>query len=936
MKLQPWYRVVYPREDLRDNKPLDAAEFAVHLNKVQDGNAPDVYRVPEQFFARTYLTQNLTGLAAEVVRRLTGEKTQTSAVFNMATQFGGGKTHALTLLYHLAQHGPAASRWPGVSKILERAGVAAVPMARPAVFVGQQFDPRGGDDGTPYRRTPWGEIAWQLAGADGFNLMATFDQDGVSPGGDTIGRLFRLVNRPVLILVDELMNFVSRNRRSGLGSQTYYFLQNLSEEARSHDGVVLAVSIPASELEMTAEDQSDYERFKKMLDRLGKAVVISAEAETSEIIRRRLFEWDEKTLTPDGRVLLPKAAEETSRAYAEWVIAHRQQLPNWFPVDNAQRVFLDTYPFHPSLLSVFERKWQALPRFQRTRGILRLLALWVGQAYQAGFKGARRDPLIGLGTAPLDNPTFRAAVFEQLGEDKLEAAVTTDIVGKKDSHAVRLDTEASDAMRQARLHRQVATTIFFESNGGQTQAQATLPEIRLAAAEPGLEIGHVETALEALAPPTGACFYLDGDHHRYWFSLKPNLTKVHADRRATIQTAQVEEQVLAEVQKVFGAGPKVERVYFPKQSNQIPDRPALTLIVLSPEQSMQQEVETRRLIEAMTREAGASARTFKSALIWAVADSQEPLKKVARDWLAWEAIYDDRQKLRLDEAQTKQVEGYIKTAERDLRESVWRAYNRIALLGKDNTLRVIDMGLVHSSAADSLVSLILNRLRQEGDLESAISPNFLARNWPPAFTEWSTRGVRDAFFASPQFPRLLDPAVVKETIARGVQNKILAYVGKASDGRYEPFHYGDPLTAGDVEITEDMYIITVETAETYHATSSPRTDEGILTTATTTGATTGSPVVVVRERPEPMTPTPPPMVPGATKLTWQGQVPAPKWMNFYMKVLSKFAAAQGLEMTLEVTVTVKADQGGGLSEQKVEETKIALHELGLADRLMVE
>src|SRR5262245_45106110 len=167
MPLKPWYKVVTPREDLREGKPLDASEFAVHLDQVRDQRAPIDYQKPERFFERTYLTQNLTALAAETIRRLSGERTETSAVFNMTTQFGGGKTHALTLLYHLAQHGPVAKSWTGVAKLLERAGVRTVPQAATAVFVGTEFDSilgRGGEDGTPVRKTPWGEIAFQLGG----------------------------------------------------------------------------------------------------------------------------------------------------------------------------------------------------------------------------------------------------------------------------------------------------------------------------------------------------------------------------------------------------------------------------------------------------------------------------------------------------------------------------------------------------------------------------------------------------------------------------------------------------------------------------------------------------------------------------------------------------------------------------------------------------
>jgi len=575
MALKPWNKVVTPREDLREGKPLDAAEFAVHLDQVRDGRAPKDYQQPERFFERTYLTQNLTALAAGVIRRLSGIRTETSAIFNMTTQFGGGKTHALTLLYHLAKNGPSANNWVGVDKLLARAGVRSVPQAATAIFVGTEFDSlvgRGGNDGTPIRKTPWGEIAYQLAGEQGLALVVEHEKQMIAPAGDMLRRLLPK-GKPCLILFDELMNYVSRNRKSGLAAQLYNFLQNLSELARGEDNVVLAVSIPASELEMTAEDQSDYDRLKKLLDRLGKAVIMAAGAETSEIIRRRLFEWDPRAVTPDGRVLLTRDALQVCNEYADWVVDHRQQTPGWFPIDHAREAFAATYPFHPVVLSVFDRKWRALPRFQQTRGILRLLALWVSRAYQEGFKGAHRDPLIGLGTAPLGDPLFRAAVFEQLGEPRLEGAVTADICGKKDSFAVRLDKEAVDTIKKARLHRKVATAIFFESNGGQLRGEATVPEIRLAVAEPNLDIGNVETALETLE---SSCFFLSVERNRYRFSLSPNLNKLLADRRANIQPEKIDERVKSEVQKVFTEANNIKPVYFPEKSSQIPDRAALS------------------------------------------------------------------------------------------------------------------------------------------------------------------------------------------------------------------------------------------------------------------------------------------------------------------------------------------------------------------------
>ena len=352
-------------------------------------------------------------------------------------------------------------------------------------------------------------------------------------------RSFLPKDRPCLILMDELMNYVSRNRESGLSDQLYNFIQNLTNVASGEDRVVLVVSIPGSQMEMNEADFSDYNSFKKIMDKHGKAVMISAEAETSEIIRRRLFEWRPDEISSDGKILLSTEAKKTCKAYAAWVKAHRHQVPGWFPVDHAEEMFEATYPFHPMVLSVFETKWQALPRFQRTRGILRLLALWVSKVYQENYTDAHSDALIGLGTAPLDDPIFRAAIFEQLGEDRLEGSVTTDIAGRKEAHAIRLDNEASSAIKKARLHRKVATVILFESNGGQTHGtEATLPEIRLAVAEPDLDIGNIETVLDTLS---SNCYYLEAYGTSYRFGLQIQLPKIHADRKASVPKPEIDE-----------------------------------------------------------------------------------------------------------------------------------------------------------------------------------------------------------------------------------------------------------------------------------------------------------------------------------------------------------------------------------------------------------
>jgi hypothetical protein len=961
MALKPWYTVVTPRADLREGRPLDAAEFAVHLDKVRDGSAGPDYDDPKRFFERTYLTQTLLTLGSETIRRLSGEVTETSASFNMMTQFGGGKTHALALLYHLARHGSVAASWPGVSDLLSRARVPSVPAAATAVFVGTEFDSltgRGGNDGTPRRYTPWGELAFQLGessgrdGATNFGFVAEHDAQRTAPAGDVI-RQFIPDDRPTLIVMDELMNYISRNRKSGLGEQFFHFMQNLTETARGLRHVVVAISLPASELEMTPEDFSDLNRFSKVLDRLSKAIMMASDNETAEIIRRRLFEWDASAVNAGGRVLLPRDALATCDAYATWAQTHRAQLPGEFPVDNAKDVFAASYPFHPALLSVFERKWRTLPRFQQTRGVLRMLALWVAHVFSSGYVKNSRDPLIDLGSAPLDDSLFRAAAFEQLGDERLEAPVTTDIIGRKDSHAVTLDSEAAEDIKKARLHRRVATTIFFESNGGQAQTYATLPEIRLAVGAPDVNLAQVETALDALVPPNGECYYLDTNRNRYWFSTKPNLTKLLADRKASVPPTQIEQRVQDEIEKVFVKVEGVERSFFPATSNQISNVPAITLVIMAPDQRPEEYATTSR-IESFIRDYGSGSRTYKSALIFVLAASDTALREESRKLLAWEAIGDERDDIALDDSQKRQIDQSITSARRDLREAVWRAYHHIALLDTNNTVQVRDLGLVHSSSASSLTQFIINQLKLSDDIQDTLSPRFLLRNWP-AMSEWSTKSVRDACFASPKFPRLLSSNGIKETIARGVSDGMLAYVGKTSASTYEPFFFNQSLTATQIELSEDAFIITRETAERYLKqreevnrqeaelateritqplpdSEETSTDNSGVAGVTRPTPTDGASTSTATPAPTTTTTTTPRTRPSIRKAIWHGDITRQKWTTFYTKVLSQFAQVDGVKISVRVEVAPDA----GLLPHQVEEMKTGLRDLGLDDSVDTE
>lgn len=971
MALKPWHTVITPREDLVEGRPLDASEFAVHLDHVRFGKAPADYIDPERFFNRTYLTQNLLDMSAQTVRRLSGITTETSPVFNLTTQFGGGKTHSLTLLYHLATYGKKAKKFFGVDLILKRAGLTEIPSAKTAIFVGTEFSSltgRGGND-EPLRKTPWGEIAFQAAGAKGFELLKEHDEKFIAPAGDDLEKLFD-PKQPYLILIDELLNYVSKHRNyHDLAAQLYSFIHTLTEFVRSRNNIVMAVAIPASELEMNAEDQIDYDRFKKMLDRLGKAMFMAAEKETTEIIRRRLFEWHG----------MPDDAKRSITQYVNWIQEHKAEIPGTFNTDTAREQFEASYPFHPSVLTLFERKWQTLPKFQQTRGVLRLLALWISKAYSEGYRKYLKDPMIGLGSAPLEDPNFRAAIFEQLGENRLEAAVTCDIAGKEDSIALRLDNEAIEATKKSRLHKKCATIIFFESNGGMTKDVATLPEIKLDVAEPDLEIGLIDGVLSALVEN---CYYLSAIGNKYKLSHAPTINKIYSDRRAGISTEAINDLVETEIKKVFDKGNTIEKILFPEKNIQVADRPVLSLVVLHPSKRLKDK-ETDALMEDIIRNCGQSARAFKSGLIFCVADEEQLLKEEARKFLAWEMIYDEAEELQLDDDQRKLAGQNKERAKRDLISNIWKTYKTLVLLDKTNALVKKDLGLLHGSEARSLSELYVSRLMSEGEVTDEINPNYLVRNWSPAFKEWSTKNVRDAFYQSPQFPRLLNPDSIKSSIAKGVANGFIAYVGKQGN-KYEPFLFQQQVGALDIEISEDMYLITAEEAKKHveprklsslkivpadakvepgktfsfaakgfdqhgdeinienviwSASIGTINEQGVLTapdtegvckvTAKSNGVSTNATVPITKKTATAPGQTPTTGAGNHQPLRWSGAIPPNKWTVFYTKVLSKF----GANSKLKVTINFEVDDEASVTDQKKQEIKSALKEMGLDDNL---
>src|SRR6266702_1652687 len=569
--MEPWYKVATPRKEVREGRSFNPNEFAIALEQVVAGTAPEDYTRPDQFFARTCFTRALREHAGMVLRRLSGKTENTAPVLTLITQFGGGKTHTLTALYHLATSGEKSIRYAGVSDLLKDARLSSVPNARVAVFVGNAWDPREG------RESPWIDIARQLAGDAGVAALGSTAKT-TPPGTDAIARVFQAAGAPVLLLFDEVLNFLNRHR--GSAESFHAFIQNLTVATTGTTHGATVISLPRSQIEMTDWDMEWQDRISKVVRRVAKDLIANDETEISEVVRRRLFQ----------DLGSEKIRKNVAKAFGDWCFERRAQLPpEWTAVDSAatetkareflQRRFEACYPFHPATLSVFQRKWQALPQYQQTRGTLAMLAQWISLAAQDAFRKARTEPLITVGSAPLAEPGFRSVVLGQLGESRLVAAIDTDIAGEQ-SHAKALDADTKGPLRD--IHRRAGAAILFESSGGQTDKVAHLPELHFALGEPDVDTTSIDNAASALE---GRSYFIrKAGSDGFRIGYQPTMKKVVSDRRASLDEETDTKPALRKlVEDEFRRGASVPVVPFPRDGAEIADTPRLTLIAVEPE-----------------------------------------------------------------------------------------------------------------------------------------------------------------------------------------------------------------------------------------------------------------------------------------------------------------------------------------------------------------
>ncbi len=315
--MEPWHKLVTPRKEVREGRSFNPDEFAIHLEQIVNGTAPEDYKNPEPFFARTCFTSALKEHCSMTLRRLAGDTVNTAPVMTLITQFGGGKTHTLATLYHLANSGDAARAFAGIQDFCNWTGLSGIPKAKVAVFVGNAWDP------TPGRETPWIDIAYQLAGKEGVNELG-LNSTTVPPGTQTLNRVFAAAKAPVLILFDEVLNFMNRHR--DMCDQFHAFIQNLTVAATGASNCAVMISLPRSQVEMTDWDIGWQDKITKVVKRVAKDLIANDESEISEVVRKRLFDdiGDSKKI------------KNICKEYALWAFERRAQLPpEWMSVDRS-------------------------------------------------------------------------------------------------------------------------------------------------------------------------------------------------------------------------------------------------------------------------------------------------------------------------------------------------------------------------------------------------------------------------------------------------------------------------------------------------------------------------------------------------------------------------------------------------------------------------
>lgn len=797
--LKPWRAVVEPHDDVASGR-YQQAEFAADLWQVHRGEGASEYRDPREFFRRTFLTDSLRRLLAGGAERLSGKGGD--PVVQLQTNFGGGKTHSMLALYHLFS-GVQPGELAGAEDILAEAGIDTLPAVRRVVLVGNKISPGNPSvkpDGFTVR-TLWGELAWQLGGAAAYERIRADDERATNPG-DLLRELLREYG-PCLILVDEWVAYARQLHDSGDlpgGSfeTQFSFAQTLTESAKGVENSLLVVSLPASDTGAPRREVDDTEvgglRGREALDRLQNVVgrvesswrPATAE-EGFEIVRRRLF----KSL--DGADAF-KSRDVTARAFSELYRSQRAEFPpECHDADYEERV-RSAYPIHPEIFDRLYTDWSALVRFQRTRGVLRLMASVIHSLWERGDT----SPLILPSTIPIDDPRVRSELTRYL-PDNWDPVIGKDVDGPQ-SLPLRIDGDNPN-LGKFSAARRVARTLYLGSAPTTTAPQKGVEDrrVKLGCAVPGDPVSVFGDALRRLV---GAATYLYQDGVRYWYSTQPTVTKLAEDRAELLrrEPERVAEELEKRLKNDLRQSADFERVHlFPRSSADVPDDQAVRLVVLSPEHPFTKKEDNAA--EAAAREIlenrGTAPRLYRNTLIFLAADKirLQDMEAELRKYLAWRSILEEKESLNLDPHQARQSESQLKAADAAVLARLPETYQTLLVPTQSTPQEPVTFQAVRLSSGEGLAVRACKKLRNDENLLLSIGPAIL-RRYIDAIPLWrgdgnavSLRQLAEDFAQYPYLPRIANPRVLVRSASEGValltwRNDTFAYAEGYDGARY--------------------------------------------------------------------------------------------------------------------------------------------------------
>ena len=807
--LKPWREVLQPQDDVATGN-FHASEFAADLHKVAfDGEQDSDYLNPVQFFRRTYLTEGLKDLITRAVRRLAGDD-NAPPVINLQTNFGGGKTHSMLSLWHIASGREIGDFPQATQELLSAAGYQPKTIRRVAL-VGNHISPSGSikTDGTQVN-TMWGELAWQLGGREAFDLVAQADADRTNPGH----QLTELLQRysPCVILVDEWVAYArSLVGRDDLAGGTFddqfTFAQLLTEAAKGTSGVLLAISIPASEsgddpdriVAGNAEEVGGsngleaLKRLQNVVRRVADQWRPASSVEAYKIVQQRLFrEPDAAALAEIGR---------TARAFVEFY----RRYPDDFPRearDNAYEARIrETYPVHPELFDRLYEQWSALERFQRTRGVLRLMstvvhALWVGE--DAG-------PLIMPGSIPVASASVNTELTQYL-QDSWKAVIDADVDGAG-SEPARIDQE-KPTYGQRSLTKRLARTVFFGAAPtiGSAQKGIETQRVFLGMAAPGDAPGNFHAALTQLGDR--ATYFYSGSG-KHWYDLQANITRTARDQAERLHR----EDVWAEIVRRLDGQRRGRGIFSavhvgPETNGDIPDIDEVRLVILHPKVAHKRKSTDSAALE-FARQAverrGTANRTHRNMLVFLAADEDRlaELDSAARDFLGWSHVLDNEADLDLTANQRKQAASRKAAADQTTASRLAQTFQWVLVPVQPDPAQPFQVRevKVEGSGEAPFAERVAKRLGSDGDLAAQHSATNvrMALNMIP--TVWEEGHVSlgklwGLYAQYPYLPRLRD----RQVLAEGVHQMPLLWQQDAfalatsydeSAGRYVGLWTGD-------------------------------------------------------------------------------------------------------------------------------------------------